>query len=99
MVAYEVSAEVAADLVGRYVAYMRETHIPEVLATGCFAGAEFAQSGATAFRTRYLAATPAHVERYLTQFTQALRDDFTTHFPAGVTLARATWTAIERWPT
>ena len=98
MLAYEVTAEVNADLVDRYVAYMRDTHVPDVLATGCFAGAEFAQAGATSFRTRYLAATPAHVDRYLAQFTHALRGDFVAHFPAGVTLVRATWTVIERWP-
>ena len=98
MMAYEVSADVDTAHADRYVAYMRDKHIPEVLATGCFTGAEFAQSGVTSFRTRYLAETPAHVERYLAQYTQALRGDFMAHFPAGVTLARSTWTVIERWP-
>ena len=38
MIAYEVVADVEQAEDGRYERYMRETHIPEVLATGCFQG-------------------------------------------------------------
>ena len=51
MIAYEVVADVEQAVEGRYERYMRETHIPEVLATGCFQGAIFARSSPGRYRT------------------------------------------------
>lgn len=96
MIAYEVTAEMEQRLSGRYERYMR-THIPEVLATGCFHAAVLARSAAGRYRTSYLARTQADLDRYLEHHTAALRADFAANFPEGVSLSREVWTAVERW--
>jgi hypothetical protein len=97
MIAYEVTAEVAEGLVRRYEQYMRETHIPEVLATGCFHGAVFARSSPGRYRTSYMARTQGDLDRYLEAHTADMRADFAAHFPDGVSLSREVWGTVERW--
>jgi hypothetical protein len=97
MIAYEVTAEMEERLADPYERYMRETHIPEVLATGCFHEAVLARSSPGRYRTSYLARSQADLDRYLEIHTAALRADFAAHFPAGVTLSREIWGTVERW--
>jgi hypothetical protein len=97
MISYEVTAVVEEKLVAAYERYMRETHIPEVLATGCFQGAIFERSSPGRYRTRYAARVQADLDRYLESHTAALRADFAIHFPEGVTLSRDVWRTLERW--
>lgn len=40
MYIYNVTTNVEADTAQEWLAYMRETHIPEMIATGCFTGAK-----------------------------------------------------------
>jgi Domain of unknown function (DUF4286) len=97
MIAYEVTSQVEESLVGRFEQYMRETHIPEVLATGCFQAAVFARSSPGRYRTSYVAGAQADLDRYLERHTAGLRSDFAAHFPKGVSLSREVWVAVERW--
>jgi hypothetical protein len=97
MIVYEVTAVVEGRLVGAYEHYMRETHIPEVFATGCFQAAIFERSSPGRYRTRYVARSQADLDRYLERHTAALRDEFAAHFPEGVTLSREVWVTVERW--
>ena len=94
MVRYEVIADVAPELVDRYVEYMRSRHFPEILATGCFVRIGLDRASATRFRSRYEARTRADVDRYLAEHTARLRADFAAHFPTGVTLTREIWEEI-----
>jgi uncharacterized protein DUF4286 len=97
MVAYEVTAVVEPGLVEAYERHMRQQHIPDVLATGCFQGAELARESPGCYRARYLAPTEADLERYIETHSPRLREDFAAHFPEGVTLSRQVWTAIQTW--
>jgi hypothetical protein len=97
MIAYEVTADVEERLVGVFERYMRERHIPQVVATGCFQAAIFARSSAGRYRTSYVARTQADLDRYLEAHTGALRADFAAHFPEDVALSREVWVAVERW--
>ena len=92
MVAYEVTVEVEPPLADRFLAYMREHHLPAILATGCFRGIRFEQASATRWRSAYLAASRADLDRYLDEHTAAMRADFQAHFPTGATVTRETWT-------
>lgn len=78
--------------------YMRATHIPDVLATGCFTGAAFATDGEGRVRTTYLAASRADLERYLARHAAQLRADFAAHWGEGVAASRAVWEDLETWP-
>ena len=96
MIAYEVAAELEERLVGRYERYMRKTHIPDVLATGCFQAVVFARSSPLRYRTSYVARNQADLDRYLESHTAGLRADFAAHFPEGVSLSREVWVTVER---
>ena len=97
MIAYEVTCEVAPSLASAYERYMREQHIPEVFATGCFHYTVFSRSAPGRYRTSYLARTQADLDRYLQHHTEALRADFAAHFPEGVSLSREVWVTLEQW--
>jgi hypothetical protein len=53
MITYEITATVRADLCDAYERYMRDRHIPDLLATGSFAGATMARSSPGRYRIRY----------------------------------------------
>ena len=97
MITYEVTAVVEERLTDRFERYMRQTHIPEVLATGCFQAAVFARASLGRYRTGYFAMTQADLDRYLESHTAGLWGDFAAHFPAGVSLSREVWVTLERW--
>ena len=97
MIAYEVTAEMDERLAAAYERYMREIHIPEVLATGCFRGAVLGRSAPGRYRTAYIARSRSDLDRYLERYTTALREDFAARFPEGVSLSREIWVTVERW--
>jgi hypothetical protein len=98
MITYEVAATVAPELRARYEVYMRERHIPDVLATGLFTGARFARSDEGSYRVRYELAGRAALEKYLQVHAPRLRADFAAHFPHGVELSRDSWLTLQQWP-
>jgi hypothetical protein len=98
-ISYEVTVRTENAQVGRdFAAWMRQGHIPAVLATGLFSGAEFAQLDDVSFRTRYLAASRESLERYLAEQSAQLRDDFGRHFGGRATASREIWDRLQAWP-
>ncbi len=97
MIAYEVTVDVAAELADQFIAYMLIRHVPDLLATGCFIGAEFAQAGEVRFRQRYLAFSREDLDRYLAEHAVRLREDFARHFPAGTAITREVWEVHKSW--
>lgn len=97
MVTYEITATVDTGLVEAYERYMRQRHIPDVLATGYFQRAAFACAGPGRYRIRYDAPSADDLDRYLAQHAPRLREDFASHFPTGATLSREVWTVVEAW--
>lgn len=97
MITYEVHVDVRPDLASVFEAYMRERHIPQILATGCFTAIAFERAEEGRYRTRYQAASPADLERYLQKHTQEFRADFLTHFPEGCPASRERWEEVEAW--
>lgn len=77
--------------------YLRVTHVPDVLATGCFAGAYVSRLDPVTFRTTYVAHDHASLEEYFAMHTARMRAEFVRRFPSGVTLAREEWIVAERF--
>jgi len=96
-VLYEVTATPSPELRDAYERYMRETHIRDVLATGCFVAARFSTAASGQCRTSYIASQQEDLDRYFEQHAQRLRDDFASHFPTGVALTRDVWNVVEEW--
>lgn len=99
MTTYEITATVRADISADYERYMRERHIPDLLATGAFHAASFATAGPGRYRIRYEARDRTALDRYLDEHAPRLRAEFDAHFADGVTLAREIWESIALWPT
>lgn len=99
MVTYEVTTTVDSRLVEDYERYMREVHIPDLMATGCFHGAALTRAAEGRYRVRYEAPSEADLDRYLAIHAARLREDFAAHFPEGVSATREVWIAIHRWDT
>ena len=99
MIAYEVTVDVAPELVDQYVAFMLIRHVPDMMATGCFVGAEFAQAGEARFRLRCVAISREDLDRYLADHAVRLREDTARHFPTGTAFTREVWDVLKSWGT
>ena len=77
---------------------MRQQHIPAVLATGLFTSAEFSRLDDTRFRTRYLTATRAELDRYFQEHAPALREEFARRFGGRASASREIWEPLQMWP-
>lgn len=96
-VQYEVSLDCRPELAEPLERYMREIHIPEIWATGCFAGIQFHRSSPTRIRTTYVADDRPSLDLYLTRYSPGLRQDFGRRFPEGVVPARSIWEPVQTW--
>lgn len=94
MITYEVNAQVDDSVSEKFERYMKDKHLHDVLATGCFVSATFERATKGRYRTLYRAPTQEDVDRYLRQHTALLREDFAKHFPSGVKLEREVWTEL-----
>lgn len=97
-VVYEETARVDDALAYDYERYMIETHMPDIVRTGCFLHARLDQGGEGQYRAAFQAASHSEVDRYLAEFAPTLRQHMTTRFPTGVTLSRRVWTEHTQWP-
>lgn len=97
MLRYEVTLDVEPGRAAALAEYMRGVHIPEIFATGCFRTIRFERAGPGRFRTCYLAQRAEDLQQYLQEHAPALRAEFHARFPAGVTIARETWTELAVW--
>ena len=97
MVIYEITATVRADLLESYEKYMREIHIPDLLATGYFSGAKLTRAGENRFRIQYEAHDRQALDEYLATEATRLRADFLAHFPEGIEVARENWKVLQIW--
>jgi hypothetical protein len=96
-VIYEITAIVAPELIEKYEKYMRERHIPDLLATGYFLGAAFTYSTDNRYRILYKAYDQESLNKYLEREAARLRADFLAHFPAGIEVSREIWHIAEYW--
>lgn len=97
MVIYEITAKVGSHLAGEYERFMREQHIPDVLATGAFDMAGFTFSDDGYYQVRFRARSREALENYLNEHAPRLRKDFLGRFPEGIELQRREWNPIQTW--
>jgi hypothetical protein len=79
MFKYNVTIKVQADIQKDWLVWLKETHIPEVLATECFRDAvvhrllEIDDSEGPTFAVQYTAESKAAYNQYIETFAPALR--------------------------
>lgn len=95
MLSYEVTIQLErSELADAFESYMRDKHVGEVFATGCFLDAHFEESAPGIYRSRYSVASQEDLDRYLAEHAPRMRADFAEHFPEGVRLTRAVWNQL-----
>lgn len=79
MLIYNVTVKVDTPIAADWLQWMREEHIPDILATGCFTHHQIVQlleqddtEGPT-YAVQYHAPDQDHYERYINEFADALR--------------------------
>lgn len=97
MIIYEITATVSVELIEIYEKYMRETHIPDLLATGYFGRAYFTRSGENYYRIQYHAFDQKALADYLQTDAMRLREDFNSHFSEGIKISRENWKILEEF--
>jgi hypothetical protein len=96
-VVYEVTAVVEHELAEEWERYMRERHIPDVLASGWLTRASLTRSQGGRYRICYHAASTTDLDRYMAESAPALREEFSARYPGGVALTRETWELVQEW--
>ena len=97
MIIYEITVIVSAQLAESYEKYMREQHIPDLLATGYFSRAYFTRADKNHYRIQYHAHNQKSLDEYLQNDATRLRKDFLEHFPTDITLTRENWEILQVW--
>jgi hypothetical protein len=97
MICYEVTLQVEPRLAQTVEKYLRNRHIPEILATGCFRQIRFDRASPARFRTAYQADSQADLDRYLRDHAPRFRAEFQSDFPKGLTVTREVWMEQEVW--
>lgn len=94
MIAYEVTVQIEPQRADDLQRYLADTHLPEMLGTGCFTAIHLERTGGSTFRSRYECAAQGDLDRYLADFAPAMRDDFARHFPSDASVSRTVWTHV-----
>ncbi|HEU4716541.1 MAG TPA: DUF4286 family protein [Bacteroidia bacterium] len=85
MILYNVTVNIDDSVHDEWLKWMKETHIPDVVATGCFSSGTIfrllveEQSG-TSYSIQYRAPNIEAVKRYLGSFADKLRSEHTEKF-------------------
>ncbi len=96
MIYYEVTLECSESTAPALEQWMRNRHIPNMLATECFATIHFDRSDGR-FRTVYQAVNRQDFDRYLADHAPRLREHFQKKFPSGVVVSREMWEQVQGW--
>lgn len=79
MIIYNVTIKIDWDLQKDFEEWMKNTHIPDVLSTGCFTKNTFARlldiddSEGPTYSSQYIAADRANYDRYMAEFANSKR--------------------------
>lgn len=94
MIIYNVTCKVDFSREKEWVEWMRKTHVPEVVGTGCFTGATLlklkfpAEDEGVTFAVQYQCPSMQMLDKYLNEFAQSLQVDHTMKFGADVVAFR-----------
>ncbi|TGE19654.1 DUF4286 family protein [Hymenobacter elongatus] len=85
MILYNVTTSLEPEIAEEWLAYMRETHIPEVLATGFFLKSQLCrllneEDDGITYATQYYCVSMEQLEEYQRLAAPALRAEMEKHF-------------------
>ena len=85
MILYNVTSALDAAIADEWLAFMRDVHMPEVVATGCFIKSQLLrlldeEDGGYTYAAQYYAIGIEQLEAYQEHFAPALRADMDQRF-------------------
>lgn len=101
MIFYCVTVLVDSDIVDDWRAWMREVHIPDVLASGCFQGHLFLQQttaddpNRTQFQIQYFCDSEEELKRYWTEHAPALQAAHTQRYSGRFQASRTVFRTVD----
>lgn len=99
MYTYEVTIIAPHEVAERFLRYLIDEHISDILATGCFESACLeSEADGVRSRVRYLAADRAAIDEYLEYHAARLRSDAAGRFPEGISIERSIWSSSAEFP-
>lgn len=83
---YNVTVNIDHDVHDEWVSWMKEVHIPDVMATECFLESRFCnvvsdqEQGGVTYSIQYLAASEEDLNHYQKEFAPKLQQEHTTKY-------------------
>jgi hypothetical protein len=101
-VLYNVTVSLDPNAEQEWLSYMRSVHIPEVMATGCFAESRLSrlnneEEGGITYAITYVSLSREHLDRYGKEFAPALQMDHAEKFNGRFAAFRTTLDVIEHF--
>lgn len=102
MILYNVTVSIDASVHEEWLKWMREEHIPQVLATGCFSEGRLSringeEEGGMSFSIMYLSPSQELYDRYQTEFAPALQADHAQRFQGRFVAFRTILNVVEEF--
>ena len=100
-VVYAVTVRVDESIAVEWLTWMQHVHIPEVLATGCFAAHELRrllepkEAGRATFEIRYLCASQEDYRRYQEVHASRLQSEHTSRYGGRIEASRRLYGSME----
>ena len=85
MYVYTVKLQIEDNLKSNFINYLNDTHLDDVVATGCFTGSTLeADTTNNEIIVRYFCESQPLFDNYIQQFSEAMRNDTLIKFPHGI---------------
>lgn len=102
MILYNVTVSIDERIYEEWLEWMRSTHIPDVMATGCFIEARISrvhgeEEGGVTYAVGYIAKSKEDYERYQADFAPALQKDHSERFEGRFAAFRTLLTVIDEF--
>ena len=85
MILYNITVNIDTDVLDEWLTWMKEVHIPDLLATGMFVECKLArilaeEAGGSSYSVQYFAKTMDDYDRYMDEFSQRLQAEHDKKF-------------------
>jgi hypothetical protein len=102
MILYNVTVSIDPAIAEEWLAWMRSTHIPEVMATGCFVESRLSrvqgeEEGGVTFAVTYLSPSQEKMDEYQQQHAPVLQKDHAERYAGKFAAFRTILSVIEEF--
>jgi hypothetical protein len=102
MVLYNVTVSIDREIESNWLDWMRKTHIPQVMKTGCFLECRISriqgeEDGGAAYSFLYLAPSQEKMDEYQEKYAPSLQQDHAQHYGGKFAAFRTLLTVIEEF--